>query len=102
MWCSNSGKTNPNRHPPHLYHVGDKVFDMASQTIQTILDVHIDPQLDGVWQDYFDQDADGDSICLVCYTVSGAPDPTGDGAFPDGGRCYFEVADPDETIELNY
>jgi len=94
-----NGSTN---RPPHLFAVGDKVFDMPSQSIQTVTAVHIDVLIKGIWQSYFDTDNNNDPAYMVGYSVTGPLDPTGDGAFTDGSRCYFEVCDPDETIELNY
>ena len=95
----------PNR-PPHLYAIGDKVFDMPTQQIQTIMAVFVRPEIEGVWASVFDKDAHGDPAFMVSYTVTSPDDPTGDGAFRAtngaGGRCYFEVCDPDEVLELCY
>jgi hypothetical protein len=82
--------------------VGDKVFDMPTQQVQTVLEVNVYPQLEGIWQDYFDEDSDGEPAFLVTYVVTSPPNPTGDSAFSGGGRCYFEVCDADETIPLSY
>ena len=67
--------------------VGDKVFDMPSQAIQTITRVIRNP-----WPG-----ADG-----PVYHVTGPKNPTGDGAFPNRSRNHFEVCDPDKTLPLYY
>jgi hypothetical protein len=73
-----------------LRKVGDKVFDMPSQQIVVILDVSVaeDPS-DVEW-------------AYVTYLVDAPHDPTGDGAFTDGWRNYYEVCDPDKTLPLDY
>jgi hypothetical protein len=68
--------------------VGDKVFDMPSQQIVTILEVAFGE----------DEEAKDD----IYYGTDAPPDATGDGAFPTGWRNYFEVCDPDKTLPLDY
>ena len=69
------------------FKVGDKVFDIPSQRVCTVIGVNIEFDA-GEW--------------LVFYTVDAPNDPTGDGAFPDGGRNDYEVCEPDKTLPLDY
>ena len=67
--------------------VGDKVFDMPSQSIQTITGV-------------FTENVYGQ--VMTFYEVTGEKDPTGDGAFPNGMRNDYEICDEDKTLPLDY
>jgi hypothetical protein len=69
--------------------VGDKVFDMPSQSIVTITEVRY----------IVDEDCGDEGYAI--YTVDAPDDPTGDGAF-DSGRLESEVCDPDQTLPLEY
>jgi hypothetical protein len=73
------------------YKIGDKVFDMPSQSICTVIDT-----ADRAWPS---TEPEEDTIY---YLVDAPPDPTGDGVFTDGWRCEFEVCDPDKTLPLFY
>lgn len=65
--------------------VGDRVFDMPSQSDRTIIARRRDED-------------DGEYI----YEVDAPPDPTGDGAFPDGWRNDFEIGAPGIPMKLEY
>jgi hypothetical protein len=80
--------------PEPLRKVGDKVFDMASQQIVTILEVTVE-------EDDYDDEQD-DLRGHIYYRVDAPPDPTGDGAFTDGYWNYYEVCDPNKTLPLEY
>lgn len=82
--------------------VGDKVFDMPSQRVQTITRVNIFFEEDFVNEDPRDPNEDTCQLVSVYYDVTGPLDPTGDGAFPNSGRNDFEVCDPDKTLPLQY
>jgi len=67
--------------------IGDKVFDMPSQKVCTIIDIDT-MEVEGHAETYFQVDAPDNA--------------TGDGAFPNGWRCEFEICDPDKTLPLEY
>ena len=85
-----------------IFAIGDKIFDMPSQTIQTVKEVMMDIEECFVNEDKDDPDESRCHKVMLHYRVTGKPNPTGDGAFPNSWRCDFEVCAEDKTLPLDY